>query len=190
MLWSVDGGDYSNAQSSYSCHEHFEVTLNSVGTYVFTAYTEGDQCYRSEKTFTLGFIPDFSIVQQCNAIVIQNNSQFLDGTKTFTIRFNGNNYTFPLSNETYTIPNVAPGIYTLCRRQWTLHRRFLRAAPGKLPPNARNTLRSPHHIKTVEKIADSGKRREGNQWFDSASYRCTRSLTSLGMTALAAALRE
>lgn len=111
--WTIEGGGYSNVQTSYSYNEHLEVTLNSVGTYIFTAYTTGDPCYRDEKTFTLDFIPDFSFVQQCNAIVIHNNSQYLDGTRTVTIRFNNSDYTFPLSVETYTIINVAPGIYPI-----------------------------------------------------------------------------
>lgn len=111
--WTVDGGSFSDPQSSWTYNEMFEVYLNSLGTYTITAQINSDPCYIEEITHVVDFIPDFTYEALCNAIVIHNNSQFLDGSRTVTFKCDNTEYTFPLSDRTDTIHNLNIGIHTM-----------------------------------------------------------------------------
>lgn len=110
LLWNVYGNGYT---IQFITGNTISVQFNNLGNYTVNAYVEGQPCYSRDIHRLVDFIPDFTYEPQCDAIVVHNNSRYLDGTKTVTIRCDGTDYTFPLSQKTYTIPNLSSSLHTL-----------------------------------------------------------------------------
>ena len=103
--WMVDGGEYENISTVTA--NTATVQLKSVGTYHISAYNGNlSLCEAGQFTKTVEFLPDFGLEASCTTIVVHNQSQYLDGTRTVTVTLRSHasgldidSYTFQLSSD-------------------------------------------------------------------------------------------
>ena len=112
LTWSVTGGDYSVELITGNYGEYITLRMIDAGNYTITARMEGDTCHTGSAYFTIDFVPRISIEKACGQIIIHNRSRYLSGTSIVTISRNGGTISFPVIENTISVP-VASGTYNL-----------------------------------------------------------------------------
>ena len=112
IIWSITGGEYSGTQTWGNHNEYISLRIDQAGYYTIEARVDGEPCYTGSYTFTVDFVPNFSIENGCGQIIIHNRSSYLGGNGIVRINRNGGVITFPVIENTITVP-VPSGTYNL-----------------------------------------------------------------------------
>lgn len=112
LTWDVTGGDYSVVSITGDYGENITIRMIDAGNYTITAKMKGDTCHTGSAFFTIDFVPNISIEKACGQIIIHNRSSYLNGTSIVTISRNGGTISFPVIENTITVP-VTSGTYNL-----------------------------------------------------------------------------
>ena len=116
VVWTVLEGGSGDPVVSGPDNESVTVTASNVGYLTVRAQTEDDPCYSAIISFSVDFLPDFSLQKACSTIVIYNNSQYLDGSKMIKIGVTSGDgttdyFSFPASQGLITYPTGSGGHY-------------------------------------------------------------------------------
>ena len=111
LEWTVLEGDGSPTISG-TLNENATIPVSTVGNLVVSVRAKTDPCHSATRLFSVDFLPFFSLENACSAIVIHNNSLYLDASKTIQIEVGDGNgivyghITCPVSQNTitYTYP--------------------------------------------------------------------------------------
>ena len=111
LEWTVLEGGGSPTISG-TLNENATIPVSTMGNLVVSVRTKTDPCHSATRLFAVDFLPFFSLENACSAIVIHNNSLYLDASKTIQIEVgDGNGIVYghiscPVSQNTitYTYP--------------------------------------------------------------------------------------
>lgn len=116
IQWSLSGGP-GQIIEQYSPHNYMaDIRLDDIGIYTVKAYTFSHlDCYEGTYVHTVDFIPDFTVVAECDRIRIVNNSRYLGSGQTVYLRImddcnqSSTLVQMHVSTPSYTfIPNPTP----------------------------------------------------------------------------------
>lgn len=129
LSWTVTGSG-TVASTSGTHNSNAEIEVNNVGFYTVKASGSDPMylpaCEKGETSFTVDFLPNFTISSVCDQLVIENHSQYLDANTTVYLRITNQcsglstTISIPASPAqfTYSVPAVYAN--TLCNYEVSL----------------------------------------------------------------------
>lgn len=111
--WFVSGGSHGTPVYSGSYNEVITIPVYDVTSYIVSASIVGTPCYTGTTSYLVDFLPDFYFEKACDAIIIHNNSKYLNSNKQLILSVNGTPLpSITTSTSTQTFNSGSGGFFT------------------------------------------------------------------------------